>query len=400
MKKNSDWFLDIRETASQGEPIKTALQVSKVADGSPAAGLNLRPGDFLLSVNGQAALTANIVDILLKGGLVTYAFYQPNKQKTLTVKTQALPLGMRTEATSDGIVAQYKKSKNLTDSEGLMILWEREDYGHLRQVVETAKGSGFIGKLLAKGKANPLTDLITAVCDIETGDKAKGYAAVDAFAKDHQRKFPSDISALVAFYQAQPMLSLENQGLQQFKNKMWSAMDVYQDSDRMARVADEYEVNYIKKGRRLGTKDTYPRVMRCLEGEAETISVPGAVKALNAGQIQPICFMLTYRGNGPYNSDMKTYQTVYPFIKDRMAPMLVITSVEEKRKDRPNWFAAEEALIKAGIPITVAHEPTALFADGVLSGAPEFIALDHKGVVIWDFPLSDDYDYWNMLNRA
>lgn len=393
------WFFDIQETSSSAVSIATALQITEIATGSPAEALKLLPGDFLLSVNEKTALTANIVDILIKGGEVVYQFYQPQKDIVLTVRTPALPLGLRTEATSDGIVEQYKKGRTGWDADGIIKLWEREDYVHLRHVANTRSG-GFFAKLFGKQTANPISNLLHAILDIETGDKAIGYATLEAFRRQSLSRFTRDVHGLVWYYDARRLVNTEGVDPVELRNKIWDLIDVLPNSARVGALAEKHEVDGPKTNLRLGSAYEFDLRMNCLEGRTKETSVPEAVSALSAGQVQPICFMVTYRGNGPYDDNIKVYRTVYPHLKDIMAPLFVITSEGTKRSDRPHWFEAEEALIKASLPITVAHDPTRAFADRFLSGAPEYIAVNDKGVVVWDQSLKDDFDYWELVSRA
>ncbi len=399
MKHNPNWFLDIQETDSSAVSTAKALQVSKIATGSPAAALKLTSKDFLLSVNGKDALTANVVNILIKGGDVTYRFFQPQKNKILTVRTPALPLGLRTETTSDGIVEQYKKGRTQWDATGILQLWEREDYDNLRRVA-TGRSGGFLGKLFGKQSSNPISNLLLAIVDIETGDKAKGYKALQAFETAYLSSFTRDVHSLVWYYEAQKLITMEGIDPQRLRNKIWDVISANPDSDRIARFAATHGVDGPAKAQREGKEYPFDLRMRCLEGPTKESSVPDAVASLKSDQIQPICLMITYRGNGPYDDNIKVYRSVYPHLKDKMAPLFVITSEGTKRPDRPHWFAAEEALIKAFFPITVAYDPSASFDDKYLAGAPEYLAVNKDGVVIWDQTLSDDYDYWEMVSRA
>jgi len=396
MTQTQDWFSDIEEIPAENIQTREALQIAKIATGSPAATLGLSVGDFLLSVNGQAALTLDLVETLLRGGDVTYSFYLRKKRKQLKIRTRALPLGLRLEATSEGLVTQYERGRRLSDFSGLMTLWERKEYASLRHLAQPTARGGLISKLMSKVRSDPMADLINAVCDIEDGNEAKGYAALEKFSENEVNFYTSDVHSLVHFYTA---LKLKREGsVGGFKLTMADAMNASQTSDRMVRMADSNEVYYVKKGQRLGQKHHSDIEMPCLEGEEKRCRLSDKVESLDAASVQPICFLPSYRGNGPYNDAMKLYHVMYPHVKDRMAPLFVITNISEKRPDRPHWFEAEQALISASIPITVAFDPNNFFVDDYLTGSPEFIAVNKESVVIWDGPFDDDYDYWEMLS--
>ena len=80
-----------------------------------------------------------------------------------------------------------------------------------------------------------------------------------------------------------------------------------------------------------------------------------------------------------------------------MLPMVVITNEAHKEPAYPQWFEAEEALASADIPITILLDESAMFADGYLQSAPEFIGIKKDLTIVWDDSLHDDYAYWQML---
>ena len=180
---------------------------------------------------------------------------------------------------------------------------------------------------------------------------------------------------------------------------MWHVMKFNHDCPRIKSDADENRVAYVPAEQRVGHPYTFPASLPYLEGGKGRGSLSRIVKSMSRDQILPICFMFMFRGNDPYNDNLKTYRAMYPHCKDNMLPMLVLTTVGEKSKDHPQWFEAEEALIEAGLPITILLDESGLFADSNLSGAPEFICVNNKSTVIWDNSLYDDYDYWTMLSK-
>ena len=397
MSHASRWFLNIDEAEQAKLPKSKVLHISKVAPQSPAAELGLKTGDLFVSINGKAALTANIDDLLLKSKTAEYVFHLTRKNKRLTVKTRVLPLGFKTEATSDAIVDKYKKGKRVSGFDGIMSLWERKDYSHLKLVGKYLSGRGALGKLKALVSKHPLTTLIDAICEIEVGNDAQGYAALDTFEQNHMKFFTSDIGSLVEYYQAKKH---ETSDPDIFNQRMQSVMASNQDSDRMVALAEQYEIGYVENGQRLGSTYDFDWNMTALVGASGEVMAASHIEKLKPGQVLPICFMVSYRGNGPYSDAMKVYHTMYPHVKDSMLPMFVMTNTNEKRADRPHWYQGEDALVKDGVPITVAYDPNAFFADSFLTGAPEFIGVDHTGKVVWDAFLGDAYDYWDMLSRA
>jgi len=393
MPPNSDWFTDITEASLDNPQLKNALIVEKVASRSPGQYIGLKPGDYLMTVNGKSAHSVSLDDVLIKETSVEYVFYRAEKQSQISFATDALPLGVRFSQSSENIALSYK-SKRLHEGDGLRVLWERGDYQHIKDV---CGGGGILGKLKARRTLNPLRDAMLAICDLEMGgNKKKAYAALKSF-KTYENRYTSEYTSLVRYYLA--LKDRDEGDMPGFKDGMWHVMRYNHHCARIKADADKHKVAYVPASERLGAKYSLLRSFPYLEGGEGNGSVPQIVKTMSPGQVLPICFMTMFRGNGPYNDNLKVYRAMYPHCKDKMLPMLVLTSVSEKRADRPQWFEAEEALIKAGIPIKVLFDETALFDDGTLSGAPEFICINSKSTIIWDSSLHDDYAYWAMLSK-
>ncbi len=378
---------------------KKSLVITKVAPGSPAAALGLRPGDLFVSINGIAALDAKTPDILVAQDTATYVFISEQDGAQITVKTPALPMGIRTEAASADILASYE-SKPLHEFEGIEALWEREDYVEIRQVAKNATSKGVIGKIGLSKSKNPLADVLVAICDVEEGKGKDPYQVIVDFEKQHGNNIRSDIAGIVTYYVARQ--HRENGNTRKYDHLMRWVMESphSQESPRLKADADANNVYYVSESIQLGKKFGPVAEMEYLEGGTGTGLVPDILRQTNPGQVAPVCLMLTYRGNGPYDDALKVYQAIYPFVKDRMRPLLVLTSVRDKSRDDPASFATEDALIAAGVPITILFDPLSYWADMIVAGAPENIAVDDNAQIFWHDSLHDDYAYWDMLSLA
>jgi len=133
MPPNSDWFKDITEASLDNPQLKNALIVEKVASRSPGQYIGLKPGDYLMTVNGKSAHSVSLDDVLIKETSVEYVFYRAEKQSQISFATDALPLGVRFSQSSENIALSYK-SKRLHEGDGLRVLWERGDYQHIKDV--------------------------------------------------------------------------------------------------------------------------------------------------------------------------------------------------------------------------------------------------------------------------
>ena len=392
--KNNDWFIAQSETHSSGPP-KGHVVITKVARNSPAAALALAPGDVLVSVNGTPAVKADLPKILLAKGHVTYVFYRKDAGHLVEVKTAALPMGVRTEPASDDIVTRYK-TQPLDQFEDALILWERGDYDHLRAICDGSGMSKLFKKFTYATKGKDLVAFVRAICDVEAGDKT-AFDTILELRKKMGHGTNGDVGRLADFYAALHHWQAGNETA--CCNILIPLMeDVGQDSPRMTAFAKEAGLK--APGTRVGKQYNYRLDMMGLEitaGGEGGANVTKWAKALPKGKVMPVCLMLTFRGNGPYNTGLHAFRMMYPHIKDRIERFVVITSVRDRNADPKSWYEAEDAAIAEGLPLVVLCDPSAAFADERISAAPEYIAMNQENLVTWDDSLHDDYAYWELV---
>ncbi len=399
MTESTGWFLEIDRVKRPDKVPAKSLLIAKVAPGSPAAALDLAPGDLFVSIDGTAALDAVLPDMLIGSDTATYVFIRQSDNTQVTIKTPALPMGMRTRATPDDVVQSYK-SKPLHDFEGIQQLWDDEDYTRIRQICKNATSTGVMGKIGLSKSKNPLAEVLVAICDLEEGKGKEPIEKIIAFDKTHGDRVRSDIAGVVTYYVARQHKAMGRQS--KYDNLMhWVMESPYnQQFKRLRAEADAQNVYYRGNSPHLGTTFDRWGNAEFLEGGTGKAFVPDILKQAQPGRVTPFCLMLTYRGNGPYNDALKAYHAMYPFIKDQIVPLIVLTTIREKDADHPEYFAAEEALITAEIPITILFDINSFWRDRVLAGAPENIVTDDKLQILWHDDLNDDYAYWEMLSHV
>lgn len=403
MSHNPKWFQSVEKKPLPKAPaFSKTLQIDKVVPGSPAADLNLRPGDKLLSVNGKAALIEDIPALLAKSNSVQYRFFLPCESAILEVATRGLPLGFEASVSSDGIFEQYK-SKSEFNKEGLLTLWERGDYDHIREACAISNKRlnkrNLVGKLIGKPKSFPFTEMMLAICDIEAGKGEAGYDALGTYQAKHAYGETSDVQCILEFYNG---LKAKSDGSSDaYRRMIESAYTGYPDSDRIRAEAIKAGVEVDRQDLRIGLKVNLNDEWRVLEGGQGTQTLGGLLDAMAPGQVLPLCLMTAYRGNGPYNDALLPYIALQPHVSERLHPLVVLTYVEEKRKDRPHWNANEAAAKSANCTFIVLHGSTMeIIEDYRPQAAPEFVAVDKSGTIVWAGCLSTDYAYWDMLDKT
>ncbi|PHR59145.1 MAG: hypothetical protein COA43_09850 [Robiginitomaculum sp.] len=403
MVYNAAWFQSVTKTPLPKVPsFSKTLQIDSVAPESPAAELRLRAGDKLLSVNGKSALVEDIPMLLARSSSVTYRFFLPRESSFLEVVTTGLPLGLQMSPSSDGIVTQYMR-KTAFENEGIFTLWEREAYEHIRKACETAnkrlnKGN-FVGKLMGKKKTFSFADMMLAICDIEEGQLQSGYEALATYAANHAHRETSDVRAVLSYYNG--LNAKTEKRIESYQEHIKDAYLSLPESRRIRNEAVKAGVEIDRVDSRIGRTLQTSQVWNVLEGGQGTKSLQTILDTLEQGQILPLCLMTAYRGNGPYNDALLPYIALQPNLRERLHPLVVLTNVLEKRKDRPHWNSHEDLAKKVNCPFFVLH---GVFDDIIEcltpQGSPEFFALDHTGKIIWAGDLSTEYGYWDMLAKT
>ncbi len=403
MLMNGKWFEDLNADFCKIAPdLDTALMIEKIAAGSPADILGLRPGDSLLSLNGQPAALVDIEAENLRDELSNYCFYMPREQTVLHLKSCALPLGLRTLMPASLLVQKYQ-DQGYYGNDGLLALWEREDYVNLRQAAKAANRTPLAVKAARKmlgGSTSPTAvDLFLCICEIEAGKPQLGTAMIELIAGEHMKEFTSDLRALIHYYMG--LRAQDDGDYARFEDRLRLAYDNMPGSDRIKTLAASAGLQTFAQSAMLSAIMPTHYEFEFLRGGKGWTDLQTILDQMSEDQILPICFMPGQRANRAYNDAVKTYRVIYPHMVARLHPLVVITDCREDSEETSAWTTHEQLAGKTGLPLLVLHERTGRFVgDLQIKDAPVFWALDKAGRVIWDAGLADTYDYWEMHSQA
>ena len=176
---------------------------------------------------------------------------------------------------------------------------------------------------------------------------------------------------------------------------MWRAMECPSNKQcpRLKAEAKENNISYVDESPLTGDQFGPIKGAEVLVGD----KLPRWKDAL----VVPYCLMLTYRGNTPYEEALKVYRSIYPFLKPKLGPMIVLTTERDRPRDHPEYFSSEDAMVAENLPISVLYSENVAWTDLVVSGAPEFLVVSKKGSnILRRDGLYDDFCYWEMLSAA
>lgn len=395
---NPYWLCSIQKQPLSNPPsLSRAVYIEKVAPGSPAESLGLQVGDVLLAINGHSALIVDIGEVLFANKAVDYRFFASNSSEIIQVKTQNIPLGIRTAPSSEGIVGQYLK-KGLFATEGLFTLWERGEHEKLRIAAQACNKPSFVGKLFGKKADFPPAELMVGIADIEAGNIEAGFTAIDKFAQV-MYDWTTDFHGLVHYYRG--LNALRFNDIPRATELVNQALETSLESERVIATAEQLDIQVIDNESLVGRTLNLDYDLTYLRGGKGRVSLPSLLSNLQEGQILPLCLMPYYRGNGPYNAGLQAYVNIYEHVKNLIHPLVVLTDNAQRRKDRAYYFENEDAAFKRKIPLMILHEASASFGEDLgLRGAPSFHALNKFGQVVWSGSLDDGCAYWDMIAQA
>jgi len=399
----TEWLDTIRHYTVKFSPdLSTAQIIHKIAINSPAEILGLSPGDALLSVNGVAATGLDLDEILLKASVVIYRFYSPRHNTIVDIRMNTMPLGVRFLATAKAILGHARKH-GYDGSSGFYKLWEQEDYDSilaLSRLVATKTPASLISVVLGAGRPEPIARFMKAIYDYERNHTDGAARDIRKFVEISANSYCGDVQTLGYYYLAR--FARDDADLLYYTEYMRQAYELNPASMRICRGADLAKINIEPSHPMLGRmlplhyKFQSPNNKTPLPPDT---NLPGLISQLSDGQVMPLCFMANSRANHAYNQALKSYRSMYDFLGNSLAPLVVITNKTRQKSDLALWYKQERLAFKNGLAISVLLEPSGSFiSDLALKSAPVFWAVNQSGRVIWTDGLADSYDYWSLLH--
>ena len=398
----TEWLDTIRHYTVKFSPdLSTAQIIYKTATGSPAQILGLSPGDALLSVNGVAAVGLDLDDILLKASVVIYRFYSPHHKTIIDIRMKPMPLGVRFLASAKAILGHARKI-GYDGSPGFYKLWEQEDYDSilaLSRLVATKTPASLIRVVLGAGRPEPIARFMQAICDYECKKTESAARDIRKFVESYGNSYCGDVLALGYYYLAK--LARDRADLMYYTEYMRQAYELNPTSARICRGASLAKINIEQNHPMLGRMLPLHYKFRSSNTKTRLPSdtnLSGLISQLHGGQVMPLCFMANSRANHAYDQALKSYRSMYDFLGNSLAPLVVITNKTRQKSDLALCYKQERLAIKNGLPIRVLLEKTGSFiSDLEIKNAPVFWAVNQSGRVIWTDGLEDSYDYWSLL---
>ncbi len=403
-ENSQDWLISSSKKKLAGSFDDTyASCLQQVACNSPAAQMNLCPGDYLVSIDGVPAYNVDILEWLLEGeGHIEYQFFSTAKNLYINLTTNRIPLGFVAEPSSNALIARGR-SQGVSEWYDFELLWKRRSWSQLLELCEIFdEGDSIVTRILQKflpdfGRSAEV--LFRGAALYELGEEQAGIEQVLWFIDNESQNHESYMHAIAYFYAAKWSELIGDADA----CKQWLSQANRSNRGRLDRIAHEV---YLKKYE-LPSVSThwsgqyFPAryELDALDGSAR-VSLEETLDSMRPDEYLPVCVMPSYRGNGPYNEALLCYRASFSYMAHRLRPMQVITDVRQKREDREWWYENEEAALESNIPLILLFDKNRAVADKIDTDfTPIFYLLNNKGLVEYEGQLKEPCDYWEVLGR-
>ncbi len=389
-------IVSYEKVSEKKHDLKACMLVKKVAPVSVAAHLEIRPGAFLEKINKKPA---SKVDLVTLKGKHRYLFYFPDKREQWELTTNGIPLGIELERTNEAILDDFENGRANPDD--LVVIWERGNWALLEKASYQGMywGRSWLQKILALiGLKSYYVDpalLLYAAALYEQGKHELAMIKIEEYEKYYAQYWTTNFHALIDFYYAQE--DLRKGEIEQGVSLLQRSYQ-YHPYDRVLKQMKSLGYNYSPTHRWQGNPFSLDYKLPLCEGKGEE-SLSQNISQMKYPQVFILCFLATYRANGPYNEFMLEYIRYQKYFSDFIAGMHIITMEKQRPQDRPDWFVGEDYARGQELPFHVLHDIEGKITYAVdLSHSPFFLILDQEGKVIHEGSWNE-LELWSLLAR-
>jgi hypothetical protein len=381
----------------------SSFVVTDVSDNSVGTLARVRPGDYLCEVDGRPAESVNLDSVPKSGQWSRFLFYRPHSEDFIEIRTTGLPTGIKAERTTEAMVARAQSLQ--TEPEEMMRLCLRQQWQALAQVCAACRGKGipFLKRFSLRRRLkspDPVVVFFEGIAAIETGNP-KGLEAVRWFYDEHVHNWTMDYRALCGYYRGR---ELEDRELGDEALELYGA--AYEDFE-LPVIADAIE---RLSGRR--PEPTESSVGQGIEIDYELprlderggVSLSRTLERMDTDQFLIIALLSGYRSNGPYSDYMFRLAHEWPYFRDYIGGIHIITETPEIRADLIHTRAGEEVARAYGVPLEMLHDETGEVHERFppRKYAPEFFYVNRNGTIVEHSRVegADTYRCMAQLRRA
>ncbi|MCO7223028.1 hypothetical protein [Pleionea sp. CnH1-48] len=379
--------------------LRAVKYVTKVYSGSPAEAFGLQPGDFLGTVNGVAAIDVDLSSIYDAKTNNHYFVHRASESRSFYIEGCHLPLGIEAENTTKNIVKSFEEGE-FDDSE-LYQLWERKDWKSLLKAsVHASNQENWFSRIFAKLlklEVPGIAILTHGIALYELGEKSKGLELIENYRDEHIDGWTTNWHALTFYYLG---LAERENGNMEEAHKLLYTSEYYCRCDVLHAMLLTFGIEESDKEPWTGEFFPIDFHLDNFEGTKE-YQLSKIIDGLEPNKLLYLCVMPSYRGNGPYNDRVATYEKLIDNFSDLTSPLYVISDKKEASETMPGWYIEnEKKLLAEGKPLIQLYDEDRQVADVLdQSTSPNIYILNKQGKII-DSGLGFYYqNIWTLLEK-
>ena len=367
---------------------------------SLAASLGVRPGDYIVAIDGVQASKFTHDLYMREAPTKTYTFFSRTTSEKIDAKCSGIVLGLTVKKTPEAVRGSFDIAGNYHET--LEVMWEAGDWANLgrlsKQVIEAeTEEPSFMAKVFQRDQPRPNTVALVflGAAHYEMGRESQGLELIQYFREHYVENWTQNFDGICEYYIG--LAALRSGRQEQAVASFQSAFD----KSKYDRVADMIESatgtrppkrTPLWEGRRFPTDYQLP----VIGAERYIVGLRASLKEMVPGKLLLTCMLASYRGNGPYNAFMHRYLNYAHYFREYLHTLHIITMEPTRKPGREYYHEAEDIAIQRQLPIRVLLEDGRLTEAVGLRGSPHVFAINRSGKVLHDGALGP-VDLWNAV---
>jgi len=365
------------------------LLVQELASVCVGRAAGLAPRDFLVELDGRRGATLGQELSAHAGDEHEWVFYARARHERIALRTTGIDLGIGVSPTPEAVKAAFDAKR--PDLSALEVLWEARDGRALEMLSR--------GVLEAGERDTPALVFLGAAL-YEGGKRPEGADLVREYATRYAPHWTMNFNAVALHYLGREAIDRGDPGR---GLELLQASYAKHPFERTAQAIERAGGRRPPKPQPAWVGRAFPLGYRLplLESEQPgSVELASALSALEPGQLQLVCLLDGYRGNGPYDSFMTRFRAFVRWFAPYLHGLHVVTEEAQRPAERDFYFLSEDEARRERLPFVVLHDASGEVGAAIEpSGSPHVLALDRHGVVHAEGELSGP-ELWNALARA